>query len=304
MFLPAGFSAKIATFAPKHHTSVKFSIVIPAHNEASFLPVCLQSLVDQSLPAAEILIVDDHSTDDTAAITDLFAAQYPNIRLLSITSHPTHQPGSKVVQAFNKGYEALEQDFDVICKFDADLIFPPNYLETLAKHFESRPEAGMVGGFCYIEKEDYWHLESLTNKDHIRGALKAYRKACFEAIGGLRSSMGWDTADELLAQYYHWEVVTDQNLHVKHLRPTGTTYSPQAKRKQGQAFYKLRYGFLLSLIASAKLAMNKGQPSLLKDYLQGYFQAKKEQLPFLVNEKQGAFIRKLRYKKMREKFIQ
>lgn len=280
---------------------MKFSIVIPAHNEASFLPVCLQSLVDQSLPAAEILVVDDHSTDDTAAITDLFAAQYPNIRLLSITSHHRHEPGSKVVQAFNKGYKVLEQDYDVICKFDADLIFPPNYLETLAKHFESRPEVGMVGGFCYIEKDDYWALESLTNKDHIRGALKAYRKACYEAIGGLRSSMGWDTADELLAQYYHWEVVTDQSLHVKHLRPTGTTYSKQAKRKQGEAFYKLRYGFFLSFIASAKLAVIKGEPFLLIDYLQGYLQARKQQLPYLISQKEGEFIRKLRYRKMREK---
>lgn len=284
-------------------TSVRFSIVIPAHNEATFLAVCLQSLVDQSLPATEILVVDDHSTDDTAAITDLFATRYPNIRLLTTTSLSTHQPGSKIVEAFNKGYDALEQDYDVICKFDADLIFPPNYLETLAQHFENQPDIGMAGGFCYIEKEGYWALENLTNKDHIRGALKAYRKACFKAIGGLRSSMGWDTADELLAQYHGWKVITDESLEVKHLRPTGATYSAKAKRKQGEAFYKLRYGFLLSVIASAKLAMNKGQPSLLKDYLKGYFQARKKQLPFLVTEKEGAFIRKLRYKKIREKFI-
>lgn len=283
---------------------MKFSIVIPAHNEAAFLPVCLQSLVDQSLPATEILVVDDHSTDDTAAITDLFAAQYPYIRLLTTTSKNIHEPGSKVVRAFNKGYDALEQNYDVICKFDADLIFPSNYLETLARNFENHPQIGMMGGFCYIEKEDSWVLESLTSKDHLRGALKAYRKACFKAIGGLRSSMGWDTADELLAQYHGWKVVTDESLQVKHLRPTGATYSQEAKRKQGVAFYKLRYGFLLSLIASAKLAVNKGQPSLFKDYLQGYFQARKQQLPFLVNEKEGAFIRKLRYKKMREKFTQ
>jgi len=54
-------------------------------------------------------------------------------------------------------------------------------------------------------------LEDLTNKDHLRGALKSYRKECFDAIGGLKSSMGWDTVDELLAQYHGWKICTDQN---------------------------------------------------------------------------------------------
>ena len=282
---------------------MKFSIIIPAHNEARFLPVCLQSLVDQSLPATEIIVVDDHSTDDTAAITKLYAAQYPNIKLVSTSSQSRHQPGSKIVQAFNKGYQQLQQEYDVICKFDADLIFPPDYLEGLAGHFEVNPTVGMVGGFCYIEKGHGWVQENLTNKDHIRGALKAYRKGCFEAIGGLRVSMGWDTADELLAQFHGWEVLTDERLQVKHLRPTGTTYSAQAQEKQGEAFYKLRYGLVLSSIASAKLAMNKKQPSLFLDYMKGFFKARKQQAPFLVTEKEGAFIRNLRYRKIREKFL-
>ena len=42
--------------------------------------------------------------------------------------------------------------------------------------FQSDDKIGMVGGFCYIEKNGNWVLENLTDKDHIRGALKAYRK--------------------------------------------------------------------------------------------------------------------------------
>ena len=63
----------------------------------------------------------------------------------------------------------------------------------------------MVAGFCYIQKNDEWVLENLTSKDHIRGALKAYRKECFFDIGKLKPSMGWDTVDELLAKYHNWE---------------------------------------------------------------------------------------------------
>ena len=111
--------------------------------------------------------------------------------------------------------------------------------------------------FCFIEKNNTWDLESLTNKDHIRGALKAYRKECFIQIGGLKNNMGWDTIDELLAQYHGWKVCTDESLHVKHLKPTGVLYSKETKYKQGEAFYIMRYGFLLTLIASFKLAFRK-----------------------------------------------
>ena len=83
----------------------------------------------------------------------------------------------------------------------------------------------MTSGFCYIEKHGNWILENLTRKDHIRGALKAYRRDCFLEIGKLKPSMGWDTVDELLAKYYRWKVLTDESLHVKHLKPTGISYN-------------------------------------------------------------------------------
>jgi hypothetical protein len=81
----------------------------------------------------------------------------------------------------------------------------------------------MAGGFAYIEKT-VRILENLTDKDHIRGAFKAYRKACFKQMGGLKAAMGWDTVDELLSTFYGWKVVTDARLIVKHLKPTGANY--------------------------------------------------------------------------------
>lgn len=119
----------------------------------------------------------------------------------------------------------MDDDYDIICKFDADLIFPDNYLEQLAFLFKENDRLGMASGFCYVEKNGDWVLENLTRKDHIRGALKAYRKQCFTDIGKLKPSMGWDTVDELLAKYYNWDILTDERLHVKHLKPTGISYN-------------------------------------------------------------------------------
>ena len=223
-----------------------------------------------------MLVVNDHSTDETSKIVEKFSAEFPFIELFNNISSSQHLPGSKIINAFYKGFQQVDENYDAICKYDADLIFPKNYLERLAEEFQQDKNLGMVGGFCYIYKEGDWRLESLTNKDHIRGALKAYRKECFKAIDGLKPSMGWDTVDELLCLYHGWTIKTLPDLKVKHLRPTGNTYNKAAKFKQGEAFYKLGYGFPITFIASLKLAMRKKQPQLLKDYLQGYWKAKQK----------------------------
>lgn len=282
---------------------MKIYIVIPAHNEAEFLGKTLASLAKQTLQPKRLIVVDDQSADNTAEIAKNYAEKYPFIELVATTSSEAHLPGSKVINAFQKGLEKLDDNYDIICKFDADLIFPEDYLETISRHFAEDPKVGMAGGFCLVEKGEKWVLENLTGKDHIRGALKAYRKACFKDIGGLKPSMGWDTVDELLAQYHGWQIKTDPALQVKHLRPTGFTYNQKAKWKQGEAFYKLRYGFIITTIASVKLALKKKQPKLIRDYMQGYFKAAARKMPFLVDKKEGAFIRKLRYKKMLSKLF-
>jgi glycosyltransferase involved in cell wall biosynthesis len=249
------------------------------------------------------VIVNDGSTDSTAEIVSAFAKEFPFISLVNKTSDAIHLPGSKVIQAFQKGLESVDDNYDFIVKADADLIFPSNYFETLISHFNSDNRIGMVGGFCYIEKNDNWVLENLTDKDHIRGALKAYRKQTFIEIGGLKPAMGWDTVDELLCKFYNWKIKTDETLHVKHLKPTGANYNKTARYKQGEAFYSLGYGFWITAIASAKLALRKNKPLLFLDYIKGYWKAKNANKSLLVTKEQAEFIRKYRWKKMKEKLF-
>ncbi|MBA0885287.1 glycosyltransferase [Flavobacterium undicola] len=282
---------------------MNYYIVIPAHNEEEFISLTLESLVSQTLLPKKIVIVNDNSTDSTAEIVLAFAKDNPFISLVEKKSSAIHLPGSKVIQAFQKGFETLDQDYDVVVKLDADLIFPNNYFETITKHFNSDPTIGMVGGFCYIEKNGDWILENLTDKDHIRGALKAYRKETFEQIGGLKPQMGWDTVDELLCKFYNWKVVTDASLKVKHLKPTGANYNKTARYKQGEAFYTLGYGFWITSIASAKLSFMKKKPLLFFDYIQGFLKAKSEKKPLMVTAAQAKFIRQYRLKKMKEKLF-
>lgn len=277
-------------------------IIIPAHNEQDYIGKTLESLATQTLLPKALVVVNDNSSDNTQHIVEDYASKYEWISIVNSKSSDLHLPGSKIIHAFNKGLETLNNKYDIICKFDADLIFPTNYLDQIALHFESNKKLGMASGFCYIEKNGDWILENLTNKDHIRGALKTYRKECFENIGQLKPSMGWDTIDELLAKYNGWNILTDASLHVKHLKPTGQSYNKASKYLQGEAMYKMRYGFWITLISALKLAYKKGSLRLFQDYIFGYFRAKSSRLEFLVSKDEGKFIRNLRWKGILGKF--
>ncbi len=278
-------------------------IIIPAHNEEDYIGKTLESLAQQTLLPKALVVVNDNSSDATQNIVETYASKYTWLSIVNSKSSDQHLPGSKIIHAFNKGLETLDTNYNIICKFDADLIFPKDYLEKIAGHFQSNPKLGMASGFCYIKKNNAWVLENLTNKDHIRGALKAYRKECFNQIGQLKASMGWDTVDELLAKYYNWDILTDETLHIKHLKPTGQSYNKASKYLQGEAMYKMRYHFWITLISALKLAYKKGSFQLFTDYMSGYFRAKSNQVDFLVSKAEGKFIRDLRWKGIKDKFL-
>ena len=278
-----------------------YTTIIPAHNEEAFIGRTLESLAAQTLLPNLVIVVDDNSTDATSTIAAAYAQKFQDFKIVKNASGHEHLPGSKVIRAFNKGLEHAGE-YDVIVKLDADLVLPPDYFENIMQAFASDAKTGMAGGFATIERNGQWIVENLTDKDHIRGAFKAYRKECFEQIGKLKPAMGWDTVDELLARYHGWNVVTIPGLHVKHLKPTGANYGKAARYKQGEAFYALGYGFWITAIASAKLAMRKRQPSLAVDYLAGFFKARQNAVPMLVNQDQARWIRQYRWKKIRAKF--
>ena len=281
---------------------MNIGIVIPAYNEAESIGTTLHSLLNQTSPPFQIIVVDDGSTDSTAEAVNHIASKYPIVQLVQRGEKGEHLPGAKVVQTFNYGLSYRKENIEVICKFDADLIFPNNYLEVMNQEYSKNLQLGMFGGFCYIEKNGLWVLENLTNKDHLRGAVKSYRKACFEAIGGLKIAMGWDTADELLARYHGWTVQTDETLHVKHLRPTGAGYKSNARYLQGSVFYRMRYGVLLTLLAAIKLAVKKRSGKLFLDYCKGFYKAKQEKQLYLLSAEEGKWVRQYRWKGIFSKF--
>jgi len=92
------------------------SVVIPARNAAPFLGDCLRSVLAQSYPPAEVVVVDDGSEDGTADVARSFGGR---VRVLT-------NPGRGVASALNFGIESAR--FGLIAHFDADDLMRPNKL--------------------------------------------------------------------------------------------------------------------------------------------------------------------------------
>lgn len=301
---------------------MKFLIIIPAHNEENNISFCLESLKKQNFQDFVCMIVNDGSTDRTAEIINNFKNQDSRFRVLDLETSE-HSPGAKVVRTFDKGLQALDwKDFDVVCKYDADIVFPTNYLEKINQTFETNPKAGIVSGLVYIKKyksnseiknlrnpnenwldfsnkNNEWVFENLSSKNHVRGPIKAYRKECFEDMNGLRAVLGWDNLDILLAKKHGWDVVTIKDLWVKHLRPTAYKYESQKAEKLGKYFYNIGLSLPLAIISSAKSSFKNRSAKEFFITINSFLKQKERQN---LSTEEIKFIRNLRWKEFFKNF--
>jgi glycosyltransferase involved in cell wall biosynthesis len=280
---------------------MKYIVIIPAHNEEQFLLQALQSLVGQTLPPYQVIVANDNSTDKTKLIAENFATKHPSFSMLNITSGAAHIPGSKVVNAFNRGLEVVNSNYDFVVKMDADVTLPENYFARIAEIFSQNPKTGIAGGLVYVQNSGDWKYENVADKEHVRGPVKSYTKACFNIIGGLRSTLGWDTLDELLARFNGFEVTIDNSLMIKHHRPTGTAYTSGAMKNHGAALFAMRYGLILTKLTALKTSWRFKSFKLFLVFVWGYLRAWFNRIPRAVSAEEGRFIRAYRWKKILQK---
>ena len=278
-------------------------IIIPFHNEEKYIDLTIQSIVEQSYPVKKLLLVNDNSNDKSYSVVKNYVEKYDWIGELNTKSIQKHIPGEKVIKAFNFGLNSLDDNYDVICKFDADIILPNDYIEKIVGYYKKDPSIGMASGILFIEKNSKWIYENISSTEHVRGPIKSYRKKCFNDIGGLKESIGWDTIDVLLSKYNKWNVKTDTNLIVKHQKETGANYDKSAKFLQGEALYKMRFGIILSILSALKRSYNKKSLSYFTYIIIGYFKGIIDNTNPVVSEEEGEFIRSLTWKSVKEKLL-
>ena len=275
-----------------------YVIITPAKDEESNIESTIKSVLAQTLKPKKWIIVDDGSTDKTASIVKKHANSYDWMIYVKSRSGPTDRAGgTKIVAAFYAGYEVIQADiFDFIVKLDADIILPLDYFEQVGHAFSRNSRVGLCGGYCVIDRNGRMVTER-SHSQHLRGAIKAYRRECFDQIGGIPRVHNWDGLDQILARFHGWEI---EILPVKviHQKETGSTLNPiRSNFIDGISYYKTGYGFFISCLSA--LSRSFAGPFYSGFfYFAGVFWAWMIREPWVVDKEVARFARKLQFDRL------
>jgi glycosyltransferase involved in cell wall biosynthesis len=186
----------------------------------------LETTTTQTVPPALWIIVDDGSTDDTPKIAAECAARFDYIRVVRRADRGKRAVGPGVIEAFYEGLSQINlDDFDYVCKFDADLELPPRYFERVMELMEADPSLGNLSGKLFERMPDGRLVEERTGDENAVGPVKFYRTTCFKDIGGFVREVAWDGIDGHVCRMKGWIASSrdEADLRLIHLRPMGSS---------------------------------------------------------------------------------
>ena len=213
--------------------SLNYVLITPARNEEQFIEHTLRSMSAQTRPPERWVIVDDGSTDSTAAIAQKYAKQFSWIELLQRPPHQLRSFSGKV-DAFNAGLDRVRSlQFDVIGNLDADVSFEPDYLEFLVRQFAEDQKLG-VAGTPFLEKDYDSAVHSFEGENHVAGGCQLFRRDCFEEIGGYVANPagGVDWMAVTSARMKGWKTRSFREKRFQHHRSLG-----RAERSMFEAMF-------------------------------------------------------------------
>lgn len=164
--------------------SLTLTIVIPAYNEQSYLKACLDSIADQTIMPAEVIVVDNNSSDETVQI----AREYSFVKVMK-------EPCQGVFFAARRGFNAAHSD--IIGRIDADTILPADWVETVQNQLNDESVAAVTGPVNYYDMplphSNFWfdHLmRAITysfaydSSPFLYGSNLAIRRAVWRKVSG------------------------------------------------------------------------------------------------------------------------
>jgi N-acetylglucosaminyltransferase len=199
----------------------EITVYIPAYNVAPFLPRSIESLLAQTLPPAEILVIDDGSTDSSAQI----AQRYSQV---TVVRHPRN---SGLAAARNTAFRTARSEW--VASLDADCLAQPSWLEKLAPHLHDPKIAG-VGGFLLegvqhsvadrwrsAHMPQQWGENLVKNPKFLFGCNNIFKRSAVLQVGGYDESMrtngeDCDLSRRLLAS--NCDLLYDPAARATHLR--------------------------------------------------------------------------------------
>lgn len=202
------------TEVDKHTHTEKISIIIPARNEEATIAKCLQSILQQNYPRhlLEVIVVNDHSTDATAAMVEQH--HHAGIILINLADTLKNQPG---IIAFKK--KAIETGIaaasgTLIVTTDADCSMHENWIGTIAAFRKTNHPAFIAAPvkikhynniLSVFQSMDFAILQGITGASVYKnihsmcnGANLAYEKEAFYAVNGFAGIDNIASGDDML----------------------------------------------------------------------------------------------------------
>jgi glycosyltransferase involved in cell wall biosynthesis len=167
------------------------SVVLPAYNVAPYVEQAVESVLAQTYPNFELIIVDDASSDGTAQILSRYRS-HPKVRLY-------RNPANLGMAAnWNAGLRQARGEF--IAKLDADDLYAPNFLEEVVPVFQKYPSLGLVFSAAHLIHSDgrvtrekrffrsrvypgQEFLDKLLRACVIRSPTVCVRRECYDRLG-------------------------------------------------------------------------------------------------------------------------
>jgi glycosyltransferase involved in cell wall biosynthesis len=262
----------------------RIAVVVPFLNEEEHLGRLLWSLERHTQRPERLVLVDDGSTDESAAIAARAAVAHDWVSAVRLPKRPPTTDRLAVAAeyaAFGEGL-AWAGEFDAVGKLDADLELPADFLATLGNELRRDPRLGIVGAYLSVMGKHGRPKRERHPAYHVRGATKFYRRECLDQLQPLEPILGWDTIDEASARMRGWSTrsVAIPSGDPLHLRPTGSVDGVvRGYSRWGRCGYAAGYHPLWVALGALKRARQKPWLIGAAAYLGGWLQARWRGVP-------------------------
>jgi cellulose synthase/poly-beta-1,6-N-acetylglucosamine synthase-like glycosyltransferase/peptidoglycan/xylan/chitin deacetylase (PgdA/CDA1 family) len=245
------------------------SILVPAHNEAVGIARAVRSLAGSNYRGEiETIVVDDGSSDDTAAVVEALLAQGQGSRGTSVRL--LRQANTGKAAALNRALAASRHE--IVVTVDADTVFEPDTLALLVQRFrEPRVGAisgntkvgnrrGLIGHWQHIEYVMGFNLdrrmyEVLGATPTVPGAIGAFRRQALADIGGVSgATLAEDTDVTLDIGRAGWHVVYES-------RARAWTEAPSTVRALYRQRSRWAYGTIQSMWKHRRALFSTDEPA-------------------------------------------
>lgn len=210
--------------APSPAAPPRYVLVTPARNEAAFIAKTLDSMIRQTVLPLRWVIVDDGSSDETAAIVERYLPGHSWMALVRRPARKQRHFGAKV-ESVNAGLARMAGlDYEIFGNLDADTSFGPDHFEFLLSRFQADPRLG-VAGTVFCEDGGYRSdRDSFEGQTHVSGQCQLFRRECWEQIGGYVPNPGGgvDWMAVITARMKGWKTQSFRERSFYHHRKLGT----------------------------------------------------------------------------------